>query len=53
MFHILEAVLKTIEFIKQQVKHFTNNVILTDPLSTIKSLDNRINSKDMVKMAVI
>ncbi|KAL4113851.1 hypothetical protein QTP88_017412 [Uroleucon formosanum] len=43
------AVLKTIEFIQIQDKMLTNNLILTDSLSTLRSLENNTNPTDIAK----
>ncbi|XP_060843930.1 uncharacterized protein LOC132923934 [Rhopalosiphum padi] len=43
------AVFKTIEFIQIQDKMSTNNLILTDSLSTLRSLENNTNPTDIAK----
>ena len=44
------AVLKTTEFIKKQVKKSTNNLILTDSLSTKRSLESTTYPTDMARI---
>ncbi|KAF0748217.1 RNase H domain-containing protein [Aphis craccivora] len=43
------AVLKTIEFIQIQYEMSTNNLVLTDSLSTLRSLENNTNPTDVAK----
>jgi len=43
------VIFKTIEFIQIQDKMSTNNLILTDSLSTLRSLENNTNPTDIAK----
>ena len=43
------AVLKTIEYIQKQDKRLTNNLILTDSLSTLRSVENITNPTGIAK----